>query len=130
MNKKIILFGAFLSTLILLLTPCIGSVNTNIQNNKNLNIRNINIEDLKNIKERMLNSDCNCKETNQHNDSNGLFSDVLCAILYIMFYNLLIIDLWLWNKGIAPNLEEIIYNMGNRFYYLAEFFECEWIEWL
>ena len=130
MKWKIILFGAFLSTLILLFAPCIGAVNVNIQNSKNLNIRNISIEDLKKIKERMLNNDCNCIETTGHNDSNGLFSDVLCAILYIMFYNLLIIDLWLRNKGIAPNLQDIIYNMGDRFYYLAEFYECEWIEWI
>ena len=50
MKKKIILFGAFLSTFILLLVPSIGAVNANIQNEKNLNIMNFKIDNIKKLK--------------------------------------------------------------------------------
>ena len=46
MKWKIILFGVFLSTFILILPPCIGAINVNIQNEKNSNIKNNAAADL------------------------------------------------------------------------------------
>jgi len=128
MKKKTILFVAFLSTLILILAPCIGSVNANIQNNKNFDIRNINIEDLKNIKERILNSDCNCKETTGHKDSNGLFSGFLCTLLFVIFFNIMMTYIILKNTNTAPNLQQIFSNIALGLLFTAEFFKCDWRE--
>ena len=127
MKKKTILFCAFLSTLILILAPCIGYVNANIQNNKNFDIRNINIEGLKKIKEIILNSDCNCKDTTEHNDSNG-YSGFLCTLLFVIFFNIMMIYIFLKNPNIAPNLQQIVSNIAKGLLFIAEFFKCEWRE--
>jgi len=84
MKRKIILFGAFLSTFILILTPSIGCVNINIQNEKNLNIKNINIDDvIKKIK-RILNSDCNCQKPTDYDNIGEWINYYLCWVLLLI----------------------------------------------
>ena len=78
MNRKIILFCAFLSTVILILVPSISCVNANIQNENNLNTKNINIDDIKTIKNRLLNSECDCQNSKETYYSNR----TICNILY------------------------------------------------
>jgi hypothetical protein len=84
MNKKFILFGAFLSTFILILVPNISCVNANIQNENNLNIKN-----------RILNFDCNCQKS-YVNNSSGPINYILCwallSIIFILMFPYLYID--------------------------------------
>lgn len=125
MNKKIIIFGAFLSTFILILVPSISCVNANIQNKNNSNIKNINFDDIKKIK-RMFNSDCNCQKTAIYNNSKSWYPKLLCdALLFLAGILFLLAQSSIGFLG--DLLYFIFWSMGDSVMFVGHYIlHCDW----
>lgn len=123
MNRKFILFGAFLSTFILLLVPNIGCVNSIVPKDEISNSKNIRIYDLKKT-ENILNSDCGCQKTTNYNNNESWSPYFLCKILNVIFDKifLLAINASYHNKIITRILVIILEIMVG----LAIIFNCDW----
>ena len=130
MNRKIILFGAILSTFILILVPSISSVNANIQNKNNLNMKNIDIEDIKRIKNRILSNDCNCQKPND-SDSNESGFYYMCWVLWWLFWvlasPLILMELEGLDYTILYKVLKNLFIIGIQpLLMLADFLDCFW----
>ena len=124
MKRNIILFDAFLSAFILILIPSIGCVNANIQNENNLNTKNINIDDIKKIRDRLKDSDCNCQKTTDNINGKSQEPRFICGILFglVVFIGLLM--------NITFNLftiSHIFLVLAWGVVILASILNCEWV---
>ena len=84
MNRKIILFCAFLSTVILILVPSIGCVNSIVPKDEIANLKKV---------DSILDSGCGCQKTVNYNNSKSWSPYFLCKILNVIFDNLFLLAL-------------------------------------
>ena len=123
MKRDLILFGAFLSTFILLLVPNVGCVNSIIQKDEISNFKNIRINGLKKT-ESILDSDYGCQKTANYNNTELWSPYFLCKILNVIFDKIFLLALKTsyYNQIITRILIGILEIMIG----LAIILNCDW----
>ena len=122
MNRRLIVFGVFLSVFILLLVPNIGCVNSIVPKDEISNFNNIRSYDLKKT-ENIMNSDCGCKVskvTISHNYT------IICHILAVILSKIFALAMNLKNNDYGF-LSNLIVILMIPFIKMGELFNCPWI---
>lgn len=103
-----------------------------------MNIKNIDIEVIKRIKNRILNNDCNCQKPNDQNNDKGVVNEILCETLLMIVLAicspLLLFELYgdIDNEllvKLAQLLGAFLIPIATPFVMLAMFLNCDWTYW-